>query len=184
MTYERDAAVRRSQRVIRMLCELHRLGYQRLRVMPYFYPLAYRVAIGPAPLFSERNGAYSAQLNLESFAVYSSASQSSYFGWQDAHTDTARQLADKFILRFGDICAAGKGRDWPYAGWLSELMGVMERQGGLPFVMEEYFEPPPEALDHLPMWRRGQTPGRFDLPPPAVATPSELVTPALNSPDR
>lgn len=167
-----------------MLCELHRLGYQRLRVMPYFHPLAYRVAIGPASLFSPRNGAYSDQLGSEAFAVYSSASQSSYFGWEDAHNDTARHLADKFIHRFGDVCAAGQGRDWAYAGWLSELMGMMEREGALPFVMEEYFEPPPEALDHLPMWRRGLPPGRFDLPPLVLADGIELVTPAISSPAR
>lgn len=182
MTYEKDAAVRRSQRVIRMVCELHRLGYQRLRVMPYFYPLAYRVAIGPAALFSPRNGAYSADLDLDRFAVYSSASQSSYFGWDDAHTDTARQLADKFITRFGAICDSGRGRDWAYAGWLSELMGTMERLGALPFVMEEYFEPGPEALDYLPMWLRGQTPSRFDLPPAPEPEYAQTSTPQLNSP--
>ncbi len=182
MTYEKDAAVRRSRRVIRMVCELHRLGYQRLRVMPYFSPLAYRVAIGPAALFSLRNGAYSANLDLDLFAVYSSASQSSYFGWEDAHTDTARQLADKFITRFGAICESGRGRDWAYAGWLSELMGTMERQGALPFVMEEYFEPGPEELDYLPLWLRGQTPSRFDLPPAAEPDDAQTSARQLNSP--
>lgn len=33
--------IRRGQRVIRMVTELHGMGYQSLRVMPYMYPLAY-----------------------------------------------------------------------------------------------------------------------------------------------
>ena len=50
--------VRQSQRVIRMVSELHRMGFQQLRIMPYEYPLAYRVAIAPVASFSVQNGAY------------------------------------------------------------------------------------------------------------------------------
>lgn len=58
----------------------------------------------------------------------------------------------------------------------------MERLGALPFVMEEYFEPRPEELDSLPMWLRGQTPSRFDLPPPPEPEYGQTSTPQLNSP--
>lgn len=181
MTGSSAPEVRRSQRVIRMVCELHRLGYQRLRVMPYFYPLAYRVAIGAAEHFSDRNGAYSARLHEVAYAGYTSASGNRYFGWEDARDDTARQLAEKFILRFPEAASAGQGRDWAYAGWLAELMGVLERQEALPFVMEEYYPTPPEQLDHLPLWRRDGVTGRFDLPPTPTSA-SEPRDPALTPP--
>jgi len=38
--------VRRCQRIIRMVTELHRMGYQRARFMPYEYPVAFRVLRG------------------------------------------------------------------------------------------------------------------------------------------
>jgi hypothetical protein len=40
--------VRRCQRIIRMVSELHRIGYQRAHVMPYEYPIAFRIYVGPA----------------------------------------------------------------------------------------------------------------------------------------
>lgn len=181
MTVSRAPEVRRSQRIIRMVCELHRLGYQRLRIMPYFYPLAYRVAIGPAELFSSRNGAYTERLLDDIFALYTSASGNQYFEWEDATGDTARQLADKFIQRFPEVCSTGQGRDWAYAGWLAELMGVMERQEALPFVMEEYYPTPPERLDHLPLWRPDGVTGRFELPP-SSAIERDLRDPLLTPP--
>ena len=58
----------------------------------------------------------------------------------------------------------------------------MERQGALPFVMEEYFEPGPEELDYLPLWLRGQTPSRFDLPPAAEPDDAQTSARQLNSP--
>lgn len=181
MSQDQNATVRRCQRVIRMVSELHRLGYQRLRIMPYFYPLAYRVAIGPADAFSGRNGAYAQDSELAEFATYSSASEAKYFGWTDTQNDTARQLANKFVARFPVVCAQGQGRDWAYAGWLAELMGVLERQHALPFVIEEYFETPPEALDHLPLWRADGARGRYDLPPLATAIANPISS-AISSP--
>lgn len=168
MSQNPDAVVRRCHRVMRMVCELHRLGYQRLRIMPYFHPLAYRTFIAPADVFSLRNGAYITQPDLQTVAAYTSAAGADYFGWEDARSDTARQMADKFIARFPALCAQGQGRDWAYAGWLAELMGILERQHALPFVMEEYFETPAEALDHLPLWRADGSRSRFDLPPHAA----------------
>ncbi|WP_156376881.1 MULTISPECIES: hypothetical protein [unclassified Brevundimonas] len=180
MSDEFQASVRRTQRVIRMVSDLHRLGYQRLRVMPYIYPLAWRVAIGPADLFSERNGAWMEHTTDDVCAAYSSASSNRYFGWTDARSDNARQLADKFIKRFPGVCAAGYGRDWAYAGWLCELLGALERENALPFVMEEYAAVPPEQLDHLPLRRMGDMRDlEFPLPPAPNLSGAVLITPAL-----
>lgn len=103
--------VRRTLRVIRMVSELHRMGFQLLWFMPHQYPLAFRIAIGPASLFSLRNGAEMRDFAESLHIQYSSASETEYFDWTDAHTDSARQLAEKFVSRFPAICDAGRGRD-------------------------------------------------------------------------
>jgi hypothetical protein len=71
-------------------------------------------------------------------AIYTSGDENRYFGWEDCHGDTARQLATKFVVRFPTICARGKGADWPYAGWYVHVLGIAE-QGALPDALSEYF---------------------------------------------
>jgi hypothetical protein len=163
--------VRRSQRLLRAVSELHRLGYQRLRVMPYEYPLAWRCVIAPADRFHPRNGAYVEDLGEGEIAHYSSASENEYFGWTDAKQDDARALAEKLVARFPAVVAAGAGRDWAYAGWLAELLGALERGPRLPFVMAEYFEPGPTELRALPIrdFEDGLVRMDFPLPPPVEA---------------
>lgn len=163
--------VRRTVRIIRMISELHRMGYQRVRFMPHQYPLAFRIAVGPASLFSRINGAEMCDFSNRLSIQYSSASGTSYFDWDDANGDNARQLAEKFTKRFPAICEAGHGRDWPYAGWLCELLGVLERTpGALPLVMDEYTYSP-RTLRTVPFRMYGNHGSQdladaFPLPPP------------------
>jgi len=148
-----------------MVSELHRMGYQRLRIMPFIYPLAYRVAIAPAEDFSRRNGAYIVG-EYPAETAYTSASENRYFGWTDMGSASARELAERFVTAFPEQVARGRGRDWAYAGWLAELVGFLEQGEWLPFVMEEYYPTPPEELREIPIWNRGggDVPG-FPLPP-------------------
>lgn len=161
--------VRRGQRLIRMVGELHRRGFQQLRIMPYEHPLAWRLAIGPATSFTHGNGAYIGvgDFQIDHLAVYSSASEADYFQWGDCQSNNAHQLADKFLERFPVLCEQGKGRDWAYAGWLSELIGVLEKNNALPVVMEE-MGPEPGTLRALPLRKYGvnEADRLFDLPPP------------------
>lgn len=153
--------------MIRMVSELHRMGYQRLRIMPYEHPLAWRLAVGPADQFSSRNGAFVEHLTVDNMPIYSSAQGVEYFQWEDASFDNARQLAEKFRSRFPEVCEAGRGSDWAYAGWLSELLGTLEQTEALPIVMEE-FGKPPLTLSALPLRRYGGSgpDTDFSLPPP------------------
>jgi len=165
-----------------MVSELHRMGYQRLRIMPWLHPLAWRLAICPADVFSGRNGAYTSSYG-DMGVVYSSADQSIFFGWDDAQNDNARSLADKFIVQFPEVAQRGLGRDWEYAGWLAELVGFLEQGDWLPIVEWEYMKGTPDELTILPIhsatsdnfiWDESATPpqsspspeGRhFPLPP-------------------
>ena len=85
--------------------------------------------------------------------IYSSAGGGNYyFDWQDAKGDNARSLAEKFLLRFPDVAKRSIGRDWNYAGWLSELIGVLEGGDWLPVTQWEYMIGTPDQLDFLPIW--------------------------------
>jgi hypothetical protein len=127
-----------------MVGELHKRGYQRLRVMPYFGSTgAWRCSIAPALFFYRNHGA----IHMESHeteahkatmvARYSGADGNRYFGWNDSATDNARSLADKFLARFLLLADAGRGWDYPYAGGYLRLLGYAER-GWLPYLFAEY----------------------------------------------
>src|SRR5258705_9859676 len=146
------AHIRRSQRVIRMVSELHRMGFQRLRFMPYFAPLAYRIQIASISYFAVANGCYVKGEVGVTYSAGSSESDNKYFGWADAKSDGARELAIKFADRFPEIVKSGLGRDWAYAGWLVELIGALERfPNRLPVLFSEYSKEKRNEMRSLPL---------------------------------
>ncbi|GAB3775291.1 hypothetical protein GCM10028796_50940 [Ramlibacter monticola] len=168
--------IRRGQRVIRMVSELHKMGYQRLRVMPYVHPLAWRLAIAPAHCFDPDPGIVLREEGFRDAAVYSSASGSSYFDWDDVANDDAIQLAEKFVLRFPHLAAEGSGRNWAYTGWLAELLSVLRTGDYLPVIFQsEYMDLAAQDLRSLPLWVHGEhavSPSERDFVlPPGVDEP-------------
>ncbi len=134
--------VRRCQRLLLMVHELHKRGYQRLRIAPSMAPsgLYWRCHIVASRDTTSIHGALIDQYGHSLEAVYSSGQDNEYFGWKDAKTDTARQLADKFIERFPELAQAARGKDYEYAGWFVEMLGIIESDG-LPFAYAEYCPP-------------------------------------------
>ena len=118
-----DPVIRRAHRILAMVGELHKAGFQRLRV-----------AAGMAPsgchwrsrhhtdrqCWPQRLGTAGLGRGV---ASYSTANEDRYFGWDDARHDSARQLAAKFIERFPDIAERGVGEDAGYAGWYVRMLG-------------------------------------------------------------
>ncbi|MEC9405728.1 MAG: hypothetical protein VX549_00460 [Pseudomonadota bacterium] len=125
----KDSRIRQCQRVLRMVHELHKSGYQHLRISCGMVPsgLHWRCQLLTAndPRISVEN------------ALYSSAQGKHYFEWADAAADGARELAAKFIQRFPRLCETAMGRDWRYVGWYSELLGWVEA-GYLPVEFGDY----------------------------------------------
>jgi hypothetical protein len=169
-----DAWIVAGVRLIKMMVELHRRGFQLLRIFPYEYPIAWRLKIAPKPFFSARNGAYIDPSNFGDQtiddATYSSSSGLKYFDLENVERLDAEHLAGEFARAFPRLCEAGLGRDWEYAGWLSELSGHVSRTKLLPFVMAEYFEPDPSDLTYLPLrdYARGTEVTKFPLPPSSI----------------
>jgi hypothetical protein len=145
-----DPLIRRSVRVLAMVGELHKHGYQRVRVMPYMAPSGchWRCEIAPATIFYRNHGAIlwdpwvyhsgvdatpREGMGISAKYTSGSAADGTYFGWDDAAADDARTLAAKFIERFPKIAEDGRGWDYAYAGWFQRLLGLAER-GFLPIV--------------------------------------------------
>jgi len=115
---ERDAdpLVRRSLRVLVMVHELHKLGYQRLRIAPGMSPsgMFWRCSITHVGNIQRSHGAMMCEFNRDA-AHYTTGQDNEYFGWTDARQNTARQLATKFIDRFPGIARLGHGADFELA---------------------------------------------------------------------
>lgn len=180
-----EAHVRRAVRVLAMVGELHRRGYQKLRVMPFMSPSgnAWRCWIGPDTLFNRNHGVYlrdtgySEEEQTTSLSARYTTGADHYFDWQDADHDDARTLADKLLTRFARLASQGEGWSYAYAGWYQRLLGLAER-GWIPVVASDYgsFSFSKVTLeDHRPPeWRTAndKTP---TLPlPPAGKLPEDL----------
>lgn len=110
------------RRLMEMVRELHRQGYERLRLHPglapsglYWRCSVYAVGEDGAPVRSE-------ELRREETPRYSSGSGMAVFGWTDAEGDTPAELAAKFVARFPAHAAAGLGADPEYARWYQDMM--------------------------------------------------------------
>lgn len=139
-----DPLVRRSQRLLAMVHELHKQGYQELGVYPGMSPsgMHWRCAITPVSNLRLDSSGLKLISDTERLVAHHSSGDSGnlYFGWQDSRNDSARELAEKFLRRFPMIAENAKRSNWPYAGWLTELIGRTER-GELPVCYSDYSNP-------------------------------------------
>jgi len=150
-----------------MVHELHKLGYQRIRIAPGMSPsgLHWRCSVTHVENTLRTNGAL--MRDWDQAAHYTSPQQNHYFDWQDATTDTARELAAKFIGRFPHICDRGRGADWPYAGWFVQILGAAER-GLVPIAYSDWDDDVPAG--HLQtIALSGEPSPPVPMPPPGQA---------------
>ncbi len=133
-----DPLIRRCTRVIAMVHELHKAGYQRLRMVPMESPSgAYWRCVITYEENIEDDGYGIIQWDDERVAAYSSGQDAKYFNWDDSESLNARQLAQRFLERFPDIAERGRGRDWANAGWVADVLGEAE-QGELVYLMADW----------------------------------------------
>lgn len=151
-----DVLVRRCIRVLAMVHELHKAGYQRIRVLPMLAPSGcyWRAIITPSDNIGP-NGYHILDDDMDDarqiVARYTSGQDNEYFGWTDAGALDARAMANLFLQRFPRIAAAGEGLDWSYAGWLTDVLGHAERHGangGLIYLIQDG----PTEPDYLRRW--------------------------------
>lgn len=124
-----EAHFRRALRVLRMVHEFHKQGYQLLRIAPGMSPSGgcWRCSVAPRSNILKSHGAMLKDWDRLA-AHYTSGHENNYFGWKDATQDTVQQLADRFAERFPEIATASHGDDWNYAGWYVKMLGYAERE--------------------------------------------------------
>ena len=151
-----SGALRDAGRLLAMVHELHKAGYQRIRILPSMAPsgVHWRCRISDAANFTPDGLAMRSEVLPERVAVYSSGSGARYFGWEDGPTLTARLLARRFLTAFPAIAAQGRGRDWAFAGWLTDVLGRAEH--GSFVVFHADYELPE---DELALWGPPPVPG-------------------------
>jgi hypothetical protein len=152
-----DPIIRRCVRVLAMVHELHKAGYQRIRVLPMLSPSGcyWRAIITFADNVAD-DGFHIIDEDLEdrfgTVARYTSGSDNEYFGWKDAKGLSARELASLFLERFPVIASRGIGCDWSYAGWLTDVLGEAEAApegGSLIHLIQDWDSDP----DYMRRWQ-------------------------------
>lgn len=150
-----DPAIRRACRVLTMVHELHKAGYQKLRISSGMSPAGthWRCHITPASNIGPDGWEV---LNwMHDVVSYSTGDEDRFFGFEDGPGKSARQLADMFSSRFPEIMERAEGQDREYVGWYVDMLGAAEH-GRLPIFFADY------ELDPVP----GEMP-----PPPQLSEP-------------
>jgi hypothetical protein len=156
-----------------MVGELHKRGYQRLRVMPYIYGgIAWRCSIGPVTLFYRNHGAmlsdsWGTEKQGEAMVAVTPAVPVISIGTMQ-HLILPGLWQTSFIQRFSVLTQCGRGWDYAYGGWYERLLGYAE-SGWIPYVFAEFEDTSFERLylqDVRPAeWRgEGESP-ILTLPP-------------------
>lgn len=157
-----------ARRLIRMVHEAHKRGYQLLRIMPGLSPsgMHWRCSIFPAQSASGTHGAMVAHDQPQ--ARYTTADGRRYFGWRDAADVGPRTLCAMFLARYPEIADRAHGRDYEYAGWFVELLGHVD-SSIFPISFDDwYFERPNPSRNQV--WLPTSAGWSSGLPmPPLVA---------------
>jgi hypothetical protein len=116
-------------RIFQMVTELHKIGYQGLRVWPQVHHDRFHLV--PSIFTTHRNAHgvmmdWSWVMKPNSSHSESTAILTVYYGHEMARK-TARESADLFVRRFPLICALSFVEDYEYAGWFERLTGEVER---------------------------------------------------------
>jgi hypothetical protein len=153
-------------RVFLMLEELHRRGYEQLRLVPGMSGtgLAYRSSITAALNVYSDHGAMA--VDQELVAAQTSANGEALFGWQDAADASLSELARMFIRRFAKVARLGRAPDAAYAAWFRSALACA-RSGDFPV-----------AYDSESYGRTTFSEGRYYLPTLGAEVDVLLMPPA------
>jgi hypothetical protein len=144
-----DLCVSPHRRILLMVRELHRMGYEQLRAVPYLYPIAWRCPVVPAAWTLREQGVqwHGATKLMPLLAdrdkrrfTYSSADRQQPFGWEGAYFASPRELAERFVHEWPQVASVGWGPDEAYLAWYTEML-EHTAPNGLFYVHGEYEEP-------------------------------------------
>jgi len=118
-------AATNARRLLLMVAELHKLGFEGLRATPYLSASGcnWRCCIVPACMARRTHGARLAEnVIYEALPRYSSADGEDYFGWANMKPKTPLILAKRFLVEFQKFAEQGKHPDPAYARWFADML--------------------------------------------------------------
>ena len=121
-----------ARRVFLMVAELHKLGYEGLRVAPFLSPSGcyWRCCIVPASMTHHAHGARLANADdYELLPRYSSGDGNNYFGWRNMKPKTPLILATRFIVEFPQFAEKGHHPDPAYVRWFTRMLELTQPIG-------------------------------------------------------
>jgi len=122
---------RQMLRVFLLVEELHRRGYEQLRICPNMSPsgMHYRCNITYADNIKPENGAVA--IDFDDAALHTSANGPNLFNWPDAADASIPELARMFIRRYPAIAKKGRQPDPAYVRWFQTAI-TFARKGAFP----------------------------------------------------
>ena len=128
-----DDSHRRRVRVYQMVTELHKIGYQGLRVWSQDHHD--RIHLFPS-IFATHSLAYG-MVPQDFVALHNDwGLVATYYG-KEMESKNAREAANIFVRQFPRIAKLSLLDDYEYAGWLLSLTGEMEEAGHVPYTTGE-----------------------------------------------
>ncbi len=154
MSQEAPNPIADGRRLLMLVAEMHRRGYERLRVI---------VGMAPSGMYW-RCSLYAAGAANYSGGLppYSTSSGLKIFGWADADADDPSALAAKFLEHFPELAARAHGSDPAYVAWFAAMLRQTDPDL-LPITFADW-ELPPDLVSTIGSNRRRVLP----LPPPYV----------------
>ena len=136
--YVRDCC----RRVMQMVGELHKLGYEGLRIVPGMAPSGMHWRCGVTHVGNIR--ADDGALNVDDRQVvqYTSAAEDRFFDWEDAEGDGPVELARKFLAREPEMAAQGKVKDPEYVEWYQEMVDFCVPEDVFPLAYDDDWDDP------------------------------------------
>ena len=112
--------------------------------------------------------------------------QNRYVEWTDIYPyATPKELATHFVERFPEVVEAGRGSDWPYAGWYMEMLRLTYPDQ-FPYAVArckvpDTYLPTASPAKHRPKLRIAlPPPGEVLACPESLPSVRELVYPSLH----
>lgn len=121
-----------ARKLMLVVRELHLMGYEGLRLAPYIAPngMYWRAKIVPIKYITPEHGAMSYPFSkYEGIPNYTTGNNYNYFELDTVESNTPRQIAEKFIIRFQELAQLGKLEDPEYVQWYVEMLAATEPDG-------------------------------------------------------
>lgn len=128
-------------KLLEVVGELHKQGYELIRIFPYFSPSGcyWRCVVSTKDCSDTKYGLKPNNSSEKKEALfYSSGSMYKYFDLLDYEKKSLKQIAKRLLMKYPLLKKKGKGQDTKYKIWYEKLL-TLAKQGNIPSCMDDYF---------------------------------------------